>query len=93
MSTWIYLQCESHEPPLIAEDESGQHLYDLPQLRKDVAEREALVKMMDDGWSIDDYYRRHTVKFLAAHRKCQLGIIDEYNRTYPLLEENDGEDM
>lgn len=26
MSTWLYLRCESHDPPIKNEGESGQHL-------------------------------------------------------------------
>ena len=32
MSTWLYLRCESHDPPLKNDVESGQHLYDLEQI-------------------------------------------------------------
>ena len=31
MSTYLYLVCLDHTPPLRAASESGQHLYDLPQ--------------------------------------------------------------
>lgn len=44
MSTYIHLQCLSHHPPLVAESESGQHLYDLPQLREDIANRDLIVQ-------------------------------------------------
>ena len=78
MSTYIYLECLDHDPPLRADEESGQHLYDLPQLREDIANREAIVAAIDlDIWP-DDYFRVRTARFLTAHRKCRLRIIDEY---------------
>ena len=34
--------CLDHDPPLKADGESGQHLYDLPQIRKDIRRRASL---------------------------------------------------
>lgn len=45
MSTYLYLVCESHTPPIVADDESGQHLYDLPQIRSDLANRDLIAKV------------------------------------------------
>ena len=42
MSTWLYLQCESHDPPLENEGESGQHLYDLEQIWADLENRDRI---------------------------------------------------
>ena len=92
MSTWIYLRCEDHDPPLVAEDESGQHLYDLPQLRADIASRDLLVAAAEGGMEMDDYYRRHTLTFLRQHPRCRLGIVDEYGREYPITEAEGSED-
>lgn len=86
MSTWLYLQCLSHDPPLLADGESGQHLYDLPQIRSDVADREALVKAPILEASFDDHFRANTVRFLVQHQKCEIGIIDEYRTQHPLVE-------
>lgn len=41
MSTYIYLLCRDHNPAIQADGESGQHLTDLPQLRQDIANRDA----------------------------------------------------
>ena len=88
MSTWIYLQCLDHDPPLWATSESGQHLYDLPDIRRDIATREAIVADFDraDGHMDRGYFGNATLAFLTAHRKCRIGIIDEYERTYPVEE-------
>lgn len=58
MSTYLYLACLDHDPPLFADDESGQHLYDLPQIRADIARRAEMVAQVpyrDPG-----RVRRHT---------------------------------
>jgi hypothetical protein len=87
MSTYIYLQCLDHTPPLKASDESGQHLYDLPQIRADIANRERIVAAYKDDWQPGGYFRGHTAWFLVQHPTCRLGIIDEYGGTHPLVEE------
>ena len=87
MSTWLYLECLDHDPPLLAEDESGQHLYDLPQIRADLADREALVRIWS-GSAVDlGYFRNRTCRFLVAHQKCRIGIRDEYGREHPVVVE------
>ena len=92
MSTWLYLVCQDHNPPIVADDESGQHLYDLPQIRADVADRASVVEQYwagefdrTDGHDLD-YFRRHTGRFLSAHRECAIGIRDEYGRDHSLTE-------
>ena len=34
-------------------------------------------------------FRNRTVRFLAHHKKCNIGIRDEYGRVHPVKEEND----
>ena len=90
MSTYIYLVCRDHNPAIQADGESGQHLYDLPQLRQDIADRDAIVhalRVLD--LQPDDSYRRSTARFLAAHPRCNLGIVDEYGREHPIEEESE----
>ena len=90
MSTYIYLTCRDHSPVIQADDESGQHLSDLPQLRQDIANRDAIVHAMQE---LDlypyDRYRRNTARFLAAHPHCSLGIVDEYGNEHPIEEESE----
>lgn len=92
MSTYIYLRCLSHDPPLTSSNESGQHLTDLPQLQADIANRDVLVKSWDldmrpdsDGFG----YRLGTIAFLAQHPRCSLGIIDEYGTEHPVTEKEE----
>lgn len=85
MSTWMYLQCEDHNPPLRAEGESGQHWYDVPQIIADVADRAALLSAIDSGMTVDDYFRRHTFRFLGAHRDCRVTLWTEYGEEVDLV--------
>ena len=87
MSTYIYLICRDHSPVIQADDESGQHLSDLPQLREDIANRDVIVQALD--FHPADSYRRNTARFLAAHPCCHLGIVDEYGREHPIEEESE----
>ena len=82
MSTYLYLRCESHSPPLENDRESGQHLYNLEQIWADLDSRDRIAAAWRDGMTPEYYFRRHTAKFLAAHPHCQIGVIDEYGRTH-----------
>ena len=87
MSTYLYLRCEDHDPPLVADSESGQHLYDLPTIRADIADREALVRITrgrEEYIDLGDHFRNNTASFLAAHQKCRIGIVDEYGADHPV---------
>ena len=93
MSTYLHLVCLDHTPPLIAEDESGQHLTDLPQIRADLAadlpalaneseNAERPVPFTHDPW----YFRRNTIRFRVAHLSCRIGVRDEYGVDYTVTE-------
>lgn len=87
MSTYLRLECLDHDPPLLADQESGQHLYDLPQIRADLADRDRLVAAMHDDLHPQDYFRRHTAAFLTQHPQCRIGIRDEYGTQHPTEDE------
>lgn len=91
MSTYIYLRCEDHNPPLRAEHESAQHIYRLPEVRAALADRERISKdpMLVNGFSGTGHFEANTAQFLAAHPLCRIGIEDEYGREYPLEEPRD----
>ena len=99
MSTYIYLVCLDHDPPLIAEEESGQHLYDLPRIRGEIKNREEIVRVYDERHSYDfrcasdwdekaveAYFRIRSARFLTRHQSCRIGIQDEYGRDHPVVE-------
>lgn len=83
MSTYVYLECLDHNPPLRANGESGQHLYDLPQIRADIADRDRIAATFCDDWTHHNHFRRNTARFLADHPRCLIGIRDEYGVTHP----------
>lgn len=78
ISTYIYLECLDHDPPLRAEQESGQHLSDMDMIMNDVKNRDFLVSMYENN-RLDNgaYFTMNTARFLASHKTCRLGIIDE----------------
>ena len=89
MSTYIYLLCRDHSPVIQADGESGQHLSDLPQLRQDIANRDVIVQALQVlDLYYDGSYRGNTARFLAAHPRCHLGIVDEYGREHPIEEDD-----
>lgn len=82
MSTWLYLTCLDHDPPLRADNESGQHLCDLDDIRQDIRDRDALVRLyMVDGVK---GWRASSARFLARHPKCRIGIVDEHGDYHDL---------
>lgn len=87
MSTYVYLVCEDHSPPIRAVDESGQHLHDLPQLRADIANRDSLVAAHNDDMTTESYFRRNTIRFLVTHPHCRLSIVDEHGVAHSLTDE------
>jgi hypothetical protein len=88
VSTYVYLQCLSHDPPLRADGESGQHLSDLPRIRHDIARRVEIVAewvsadFTFPGHNAESMWRRNTASFLHDHQKCDIGIVDEYDRPH-----------
>lgn len=83
MSTYIYLQCLDHDPPLTAVEESGQHLYDLPQVFLDLANREYLAGLWELGDAADlGYFRNRTAQFLSQHKTCRIRVVDEYGQVH-----------
>lgn len=85
MSTRIFLECLDHDPPLQSDSESGQHLYDLPTIRADVRDRDALARLWDEGAISWGSFHGNSAKFLAEHKQCRIGIRDEYGVEHPLI--------
>lgn len=84
MSTWLYLQCEDHDPPLRSED-VGQHLYDLPDIRRHIARRDIYAEMEDgDPIRFTHHFGNNAYDFLVAHPRCTIGIVDELGREHPV---------
>lgn len=89
MSTYLYLQCDSHSPPLQSPHEVGQHLRDLPRIREEISRRQDLYRAHQNGYLgyETDYGGQftHTLRtFLIQHPHCDLQIVDEYGDAHPL---------
>lgn len=82
MSTYLYLRCDSHTPPLEAGSHSGQHLYDLDQIFRDIEDRDLIVKAWNNDMHPNDQHRFATAAFLAEHPHCQITVVDEYGNTH-----------
>lgn len=90
MSTYLYLKCLDHDPPLLSYDEVGQHLYDLPRIRKDIADRELFIAHANSDRCVKyEYFTGNAARFLVDHPRCRIGIQDEYRRDHP-IDESDG---
>ena len=85
MSTYMYLKCIDHDPPILADYESGQHYYDLPRIRAEVADRHGLVARLQSGClpykgseHYGNYFPRNSALFLRYHPSCRIRIETEY---------------
>lgn len=90
MSTWIYLECRTHDPVLRDSDEVGQHLSDLPDVQHWLTNRERILGAFQVLTEFDPFdhdstnrYWANTVRFMRQHPKCEIGIRDEYGREHP----------
>ena len=83
MSTTMYMQCLSHDPPIYS-DEVGQHDYDLSDIRKHIANRKLYEanRKADLDISYGDYWGNAAAYFLTQHPNCEIGIINQYGGTY-----------
>ena len=81
MSTYVYLACLDHNPPLINRDESEQHTneHHIDKVRSWVDRRDQLVPLQREGLlDLSDQFFRHTVLFLSDHEHCRLAARTEY---------------
>lgn len=85
MSTYVYLECQDHNPPLSSNYEVGQHLSDLPRIRRDIANRDVFVAAVKAELDPDyDYFTNNAASFLTRHPHCRIGIFDEYGEHHPV---------
>jgi hypothetical protein len=90
MSTYMYLECLDHDPPILSADEVGQHTYDLENIRAYVANRELYLSQQELENKLGTYidygtsWANTAARFLIQHPKCNIGIRDEYGRDYAL---------
>ncbi len=83
MSTYWYLECMDHDPPLKSFDEVTQHTDDVYYRR---AVELVHQRPLDPDWentyyrdgSADTYFEGHARAFLVQHPQCTVGLINEY---------------
>ena len=85
MSTYLYLRCDAHDPPLRSGQEVGQHLYDLPLIRECIGKRQSA--WLEGYEPPEDYFEASAWRFLREHPHCPISIHDEYGREHPVNEE------
>lgn len=83
MSTYWYMECLSHDPPLRSENEFTQHTddqYFAAGIRL-IAERPLVIDWdeinYNDGSPLG-YYYINAIRFLDQHPKCEIGLLNEY---------------
>jgi hypothetical protein len=89
MSTYLYLVCVDHDPPLFSE-EVTQHTHkdgELEKIRGWVGNRDEWVRLRheQDDLTYADYFLTHAITFLTAHPKCHLIAQDEYGEKYAVM--------
>ena len=89
MSTYLYLTCESHNPPLVSEDASGTTLRDLPRIRHEIENRVQVARIETEDLPCDLRATEVSARFLSQHPHCEIGIVDEYNRKHSIEREPD----
>lgn len=85
MSTYLYLVCNDHTPPLHSDGEVGQHLTDLPRIRAEISKRDVFVAAAEHHPSYD-YFTGNAARFFSQHPRCAIGIVDEYDKTHGLTD-------
>lgn len=88
MSTYLYLKCLEHDPPICSDGEVGQHLYDLPRIRREIVSRDLLVTLArsEIEFSYDHHFTSNAARFFTQHPDCRLRIFDEYGVEHPIVE-------
>lgn len=89
MSTYLYLECLDHNPPLQSDGEVGQHLASLPRIRREIAERDLLAALVKSEIEhrYDSHFTSTAARFFAQHPHCRIGIRDEYGTEYTITED------
>jgi len=91
MSTWLYLECRSHDPVIQDAAEVGQHLSNLADVQHWLTNREQILGAIGALEQFDPFdhdstnrYWTNAVLFMRQHPKCVIGIRDEYGNDHPV---------
>lgn len=90
MSTYLYLECQDHDPPLLSNGEVGQHLIDLQTIRADIANRDLFIANLKANLDVDygHHFRNNAARFLCQHPKCHIAIWDEYGKYHSIKDDD-----
>lgn len=88
MSTYLYLECQDHNPPMRSDGEVGQHLYDLPRIWREIADRALFVALQrsEIEFSYDHHFTSNAARFFTQHPDCRIRIFDEYGLEHPTVD-------
>jgi hypothetical protein len=77
-----------HDPPVTSDGEVGQHLYDLDDIRKLIANKHLVISVLNAELpiSFDSHFDSTTARFLLQHPQCRMRIRDEYGIEHPITE-------
>ncbi|AMS03154.1 hypothetical protein BJD61_gp75 [Gordonia phage Obliviate] len=82
MSTYHYLECSCHNPPLTSDEEVEQHrgTETLEKVRELVRRRDVILPLVRAELVDypDDRYLRNALTFLNDHEHCVIGLVTEY---------------
>ncbi|MDJ0010115.1 hypothetical protein [Gordonia alkanivorans] len=83
MSTYHYLECANHNPPLLSDDEVEQHrdTETLDKVRELVRNRATIVPLLREEkiGLPDDRYLENALRFLVFHEHCKVNLVTEYD--------------
>lgn len=94
MSTYLYLQCRSHNPPIWSDSHVGSSLSDVPYALRLLENRAPLIAVRDLADDDVAYgaqfsgYAGAAAWFLTQHRDCEVVLIDQYGETHTHPEKN-----
>lgn len=93
MSTYYYLECLAHTPPIVSTEESARKSSQISQIREDWEHREEIWWSYDSGLLTNVEFgspRMATIHFMEHHKDCPVQIRSEYGEVYPIAaEDND----
>lgn len=88
MSTYLYLTCLEHDPPLLSQDEVSQHAHtEIGRVREWVKNRKSIVELRHaEVVGYDDYFLNNAITFLQSHLDCRIGGKDEYGDLWDVMD-------
>lgn len=89
MSTYWYVECLDHDPPIRSDEEVEQHTHGLPKIDALISRADEIRAYPEDVRdAISDafgYFERNAYRFLVQHPKCSLRYCNEYGHYRPVL--------